>query len=111
MNKREEDKYTPAHIFWRNRIEGQIRHAINEHPEWFNLPNELSYKKCVNGIAKRVIGEIIAATRRGDDTGIGGTPPANSGLRECAMSSADPNEASGSTTASLIKIGNGRQGE
>lgn len=95
MNKREEDKYTAAHIFWRNRVEGQIRHAIHEHPEWFNLPDEYSYKRCVNGIAKRVIGEIIAGTRTGDNIKIGGTPTANFGLQECATSSANLGDAGG----------------
>jgi hypothetical protein len=56
----------PEYQAWRRRVEGQIRHTINEHPEWFNLPNEKIYDRCVRSMAKRIIGEIVAGTNPGD---------------------------------------------
>lgn len=68
-------------------MEGQVRHTIHEHPEWFNLPNKEVYNKCVNGIAKRIIGEIIAGTGPGNDTNRSGTWTAlNSSEEDSGMS-------------------------
>ena len=61
----------PAYEFWRRRIEGQIRHTIYEHPEWFNLPDEEERDRCVRSTAKRIIGEIVAGTVTGDNSGDG----------------------------------------
>lgn len=53
-------KQTPAHDFWHKRVEGQIRHTIGRHPEWFNLNERFSKKSCINSLAKRIVGEILA---------------------------------------------------
>jgi len=58
-------KINPSYAWWRKRIEGQIRHTINEHPEWFNLPDDKD--RPVRSMAKRIIGQIIAATEGGDN--------------------------------------------
>lgn len=55
-------KRSPLHDFWHPRVEGQIRHTIGRHPEWFNLPIKTSAKRdCINSLAKRIVGEIVAA--------------------------------------------------
>lgn len=55
----------PEYLFWRNRIEGQIRHTMNEHPEFFT---EAAYEdNMVGRMAKRIIGEIVAGTLTGDN--------------------------------------------
>lgn len=59
----------PKYQVWRKRIEGQIRHAMNEHPEWFNLPSLEIKDRAIHSIAKRVIGEIVAGTSTGGNTG------------------------------------------
>lgn len=59
----------PEHQFWRRRVEGQIRHAMNEHPEWFNLENDEVRERCVRSVAKRIIGEIVAGISAGDERG------------------------------------------
>lgn len=59
-NKANGKPIPPEYAFWRNRIEGQIRHTIHEHPEWFNLPDEETHGRCVRSTAKRIIGEIVA---------------------------------------------------
>jgi len=58
------------HSFWRNRVEGQIRHAMHEHPEYFAPMDDTQKKKCINSIAKRIIGEIVAGTSTGNDSSI-----------------------------------------
>lgn len=74
MNKADKDKYPPEYLFWRKRVEGQIRHTMHEHPEFFT---QAAYKKNMVGrMAKRIIGEIVAGTAPGNNS------------RECAMSSA-----------------------
>lgn len=58
----------PRHAFWRKRVEGQIRHTMNEYSEWFNLPDEATKDRCIRSTAKRIIGEIVAGTPTGDDS-------------------------------------------
>lgn len=92
----------PAYAFWRNRIEGQIRHTINEHPEWFNLSDEEERDRCVRSTAKRIIGEIVAGTRPGDNPGDGAIRGA--AAREEAVVqafSAAAGEGGGTATAAL----------
>lgn len=68
-------KDTPAHIKWHRRVEGQIRDCMHHHPELFNTALDMHQKNTlVNSLAKRIVGEIIAAGRRTsgpelDDTG------------------------------------------
>jgi hypothetical protein len=57
----------PEYQLWRKRIEGQIRHAMNEHPEWFNLPDAETKVHAIGSIAKRIIGEIVAGTTSGNN--------------------------------------------
>lgn len=51
---------------WHRRVEGQIRHLIGQHPEWFTFTKDKSPKGkntqywCVNALAKRIVGEIVA---------------------------------------------------
>ena len=59
MTKR---KHTPVHDFWHPRVEGQIRDAIHSHPEWFSFTNERQKRTMVNSLAKRIVGEIAAAS-------------------------------------------------
>lgn len=68
MNKAEKDKYPPEYLFWRKRIEGQIRHTMYEHPEFFTQ-EAYGEKGLVDRMAKRLIGEIVAAIGRGDNSG------------------------------------------
>lgn len=81
-----DSKPIPAeYLYWRNRVEGQIRHAINEHPEWFNLPTQKDRDRCVRSVAKRIIGEIVAGSTTGNSQG----SDANgcvSALSECGAS-------------------------
>jgi hypothetical protein len=53
-------KHTPMHDFWHRKVEGQIRDAIHHHPEWFNFPTPVNRNACINGLAKRIVGEIVA---------------------------------------------------
>jgi hypothetical protein len=55
-------KHTPIHDFWHRRVEGQIRDAIYSHPEWFNVKSETQKRTLVNSLAKRIVGEIVAAS-------------------------------------------------
>lgn len=57
MTKR---KFTPAHDYWHRRVEGQIRDCMYSHPEWFSLVDGRSKEDCVNSLAKRIVGEILA---------------------------------------------------
>lgn len=59
----------PEYAFWRKRIEGQLKHTIYEHPEWFNLKDENIKARCIRSTAKRIIGEIVAGTSVGSNTG------------------------------------------
>lgn len=54
-------KHSPAHDFWHRRVEGQIRHTIGQHPEWFCFASEHQKQTAVNSLAKRIVGEIVAA--------------------------------------------------
>lgn len=63
-------KRSPVHDFWHTRVEGQIRHTIGRHPEWFSLPNARMKGTCIHSLAKRIVGEIVAASKhRGDNAG------------------------------------------
>lgn len=52
-------KHSPAHDFWHPRIEGAILSAILAHPEWFNCRSTEERRRCINSIAKRVVGVIV----------------------------------------------------
>jgi hypothetical protein len=54
-------KHTPLHDFWHRRVEGQIRDAMHSHPEWFRITSERQKQTIVNSLAKRIVGEIVAA--------------------------------------------------
>lgn len=56
-----------SYLKWKNRVEGQIRHTINEHPEWFKLEDQKTKDRCIRSMAKRIIGEIVAGMIAGDD--------------------------------------------
>jgi hypothetical protein len=51
-------KSSPLHDKWHKRVEGQVRHCIKCHPEYFNsnIPTDV----IVNSLAKRIVGEIVA---------------------------------------------------
>lgn len=53
-------KISPLHDKWHKRVEGQIRDCIFHHPNWFNFKNERIKNTCINSLAKRIVGEIIA---------------------------------------------------
>lgn len=57
MTKR---KHTPLHDRWHRRVEGQIRDAMQAHPEWFNVTSDRQREVIVNSLAKRIVGEIVA---------------------------------------------------
>lgn len=63
-------KIKPEYEAWRRRIEGQIRHTINDHPEWFNLPDAEIKDRCIRSTAKRIIGEIVAGSTTGKNIGL-----------------------------------------
>lgn len=58
-------KHTPQHDFWTPRVEGQIRHTIGRHPEWFVFKGAREKQNCVNSLAKRITGEIVAGSNTG----------------------------------------------
>lgn len=65
MTSTNQSKYKPEYLFWRKRIEGQIRHTMNEHPEYFT---ELAYTdNMIGSMAKRIIGEIVAGIAAGNN--------------------------------------------
>lgn len=39
------------------------------HPEWFNFESEVQKGHCINSLAKRIVGEIIAGVEAGANTG------------------------------------------
>lgn len=47
---------SPSHAFWHRRVEGQIKHCMNAHPEWFTGDRGT----IINSLAKRIVGEIVA---------------------------------------------------
>lgn len=53
-------KSTPLHDKWRRRVEGQIKNCINNHPEWFRFKSDAQKLCCINSLAKRIVGEIVA---------------------------------------------------
>lgn len=72
-------KRTPLHDYWHRRVEGQIRHTMNVHPKWFSFKNETDKKACINSLAKRIVGEIIAAAHGGmiaEENDVGCAPSA-----------------------------------
>lgn len=52
-------KHTPAHDKWHRIVEGQLKDCIHHHPEWFNFKDEHEKKRCINSMAKRIVGEIV----------------------------------------------------
>ena len=63
----QQPKIDPRYAFWRKRIEGQIKHTMNEHPEWFAPMDDAKKARCIRSTAKRIIGEIVAGTPTGDN--------------------------------------------
>lgn len=64
VNKK--SKYPSKYLFWKKRIEGQIRHTMFEHPEFFT---GIAYENNLVGrMAKRIIGEIVAGTCTGNNS-------------------------------------------
>lgn len=61
-------KHTPLHGKWHRRVEGQLRDTIYSHPEWFLFEDEHEKNCCINSIAKRVVGEIVADGSLVDNT-------------------------------------------
>jgi hypothetical protein len=57
MTKR---KYSPLHDKWHRRVEGQIRDTIEHHPHWFSFKDGTDRNCCINSLAKRIVGEIVA---------------------------------------------------
>ena len=58
MTKR---RMSPIHNLWHRRVEGQIRHVIRCHPEWFRFDEKFTREVLINSLAKRIVGEIVAA--------------------------------------------------
>jgi len=84
-------KYLPEYLFWRRRIEGQIKHMINEHPEYFNFGNDVARGKCIRSMAKRIIGEIVAGRftgnnpAEGERIALGSEPECGATARSCRI--------------------------
>ncbi len=55
-------KMTPLHNRWHRIVEGQIRDCVQAHPKWFNFKDDTDKKTCVNSLAKRIVGEIVAGS-------------------------------------------------
>lgn len=53
-------KSTPLHDFWHKRVDGQIKHTMGQHPEWFKFSSERERKTIINSLSKRIVGEIVA---------------------------------------------------
>ena len=53
-------KHSAAHDYWHPRVEGQLRDAIKQHPEWFAFATDRQRRAAVNSMAKRIVGEIVA---------------------------------------------------
>lgn len=60
-------KSSPEYKKWHRRVEGQIRDAINSHPEWFSFKTRGQEATMVNSLAKRIVGEIIADAKLADN--------------------------------------------
>lgn len=60
-------KRTPLHDFWYPRIDGQILHTMNCHPGWFVWSNKKQKLTIINSLSKRIVGEIVAASMRGNN--------------------------------------------
>lgn len=60
-------KQGPLYDIWHRRVEGQIRHTMNCHPEWFERIPKRDVVFFVNSLAKRIVGEIVAASKSGDN--------------------------------------------
>ena len=54
--------HTPLHDKWHRIVEGQIRHCMSSHPEYFNFNFDCGSTKqtIINSLAKRIVGEIVA---------------------------------------------------
>lgn len=109
MSKQQKE-IPPEYLFWRKRIEGQIRHTIREHPEWFNLSNEEIRDRCIRSTAKRIIGEIVAGTPTGNSVNGGGTVTAaispDGAVQDC---SATPEDAGGIKAAGILLDNSSRE--
>ena len=53
-------KHTPAHDFWHPRVESQIRETMRVHSRWFVFRDDGDRHRCVNSLAKRIVGVIVA---------------------------------------------------
>lgn len=97
----------PEYQAWRKRIEGQLKHAMNEHPEWFNLPTQEIRDRACRSIAKRVIGEIVVGINSGNKSVNGATTSAadRKSLFRATLG-AIGRAASGTFTASRPKLNN-----
>lgn len=90
----------PEYIFWRKRVEGQIRHMMNEHPEYFNLPDADAKGRCIRSMAKRIIGEIVAGSSTGNNSGRSATSSASGpDIDSCGISGAASMVVGGIPTA------------
>lgn len=58
---RQKHKKSPLHVKWHKIVEGQIKSCIHDHSEWFN---EQHANKIINSLAKRIVGEIVADSRK-----------------------------------------------
>lgn len=99
MSKVEKDKYPPEYLFWKKRIEGQVKHTMYEHPEFFT---QIAYEKNLVGrMAKRIIGEIVAGMASGNSSEGGASARASFVSEdEVQLASASSGIAGGTPTAS-----------
>jgi hypothetical protein len=58
---------SPEHEKWHVRVEGQVRDCITQHPRWFKFKDDSDKSVCINSLAKRIVGEIVASVK-GHDT-------------------------------------------
>ena len=64
---RNKAKTSPLHRKWHRIVEGQINNAINAHPQWFCFEDDTQRGNCINSLAKRIVGEIVADCQVVDD--------------------------------------------
>jgi len=77
---------TPAHHAWHRRVQGQLRSAACDHPEWFPRDDKLR-AKMIRSLSKRIVGEILACANA----------PCGPGAAEVEGGPALPREAVGAT--------------
>lgn len=63
-------KHSPIHDKWHRIVEGQIRNCMNCHPEWFNFTTQAEKSRCINSLAKRIVGEIVSDAKLETKTGL-----------------------------------------